>query len=97
MFGWFDASKAKDFGKSLAAYFIDHVPSAERNDDKKFERKTKKILDSMARQAREFKQANPLNVYKRAQLVNNFKWALKEAGFQESYVDKISLWLVKIL
>ena len=88
MFAWFDAASAKNFGAELARYFIERAPSAERNNDKKFERKTKKILDSMA---------NPLNIYKRAQLLNQFKWTLKEAAFDDAYIDKMTRWLMAIL
>lgn len=97
MFAWFDAASAKNFGAELARYFIERAPSAERNNDKKFERKTKKTLDSMAMQAREYTRANPLNFYKRAQLLNQFKWTLKEAAFDDAYIDKMTRWLMAIL
>lgn len=97
MFAWFDAVSAKNFGAELARYFIERVPSAERNNDKKFERKTKKTLDSMAMQAREYTRANPLNIYKRAQLLNQFKWTLKEADFEDAYIEKMTRWLIGLL
>lgn len=97
MFDWLDARKAKDFGKSMAEYFIEHIPSAERNDEKKFARKTNRTLDAVAKKTIEFRKVEKLNVYKRAQLVNQFKWTLKEAGFPDNYIDKITLWLVKLL
>lgn len=93
MFDWLKAGEAKKFGASLAQYFIEHVPSNERTGDKKFALKTKKTLDAMARQATEFKRAHKLNVYKRAQLLNQFKWALKEAGLSDDYINQLSLWL----
>lgn len=97
MFNWLNAGEAKKFGKSLAQYFIDHVPSSERTGDKKFALKTKKTLDAMARQAAEFKQSHKLNVYKRAQLLNQFKWALKDAGLADDYINQLALWLNGIL
>lgn len=94
---WFDAAKAKELGASLALYFIQNVPSDERIDDKKFARKTKKILDAMAGQIADFKKANTLNVYKRAQLSNTFKWKLKDAGFSDAYINELTIWLVRLM
>jgi len=97
MFDWLNADNAKKFGMSTAQYFIEHVPSDERTGDKKFALKTKKTLDAMARQAEDFKKANKLNFYKRAQLLNQFKWALREAGLSDDYINKLVLWLNKVL
>lgn len=92
---WFDAEKAKKMGESLALYFIKNVPLTESVDEKKFMRKTKKILEALARQVSEFKKTNKLNIYKRAQLSNAFKWTLKNAGFSDAYINELTIWLVK--
>lgn len=92
---WFDAEKAKEMGESLALYFIKNIPLTERIDEKKFMRKTKKILEALAKQVSEFKKTNKLNMYKRAQLSNTFKWTLKNAGFSDPYINELTIWLVK--
>ena len=91
---WFDAQKAKDFGTSLAAFFIERVPVKDRIEEEKFAAKTQKILAQMARQVTQFKAQNKLNTYKKAQLGNAFKWTLKDAGFEGAYIDQLTKWLM---
>jgi hypothetical protein len=42
----------------------------------------------------EFKRQNKLNVYKKAQLGNVFKWQLLEIGYTDQYVDDLTQWLM---
>jgi hypothetical protein len=51
----------------------------------------------MSIQIEEFKKNNNLNIYKRAQLSNAFKWKLKEAGYASEYINELTMWLVKQL
>lgn len=94
---WFDAENAKAFGTSLAILFIEKVPvnDSQTVDDKLFERKTKKVLATMTTKITDFRKTNSLNVYKRAQLGNAFKWKLKEAGYAPEYINELTLWVVK--
>jgi hypothetical protein len=96
---WFDAEKAKEFGLSLGTFFIEKIPvdSSQKIDDDHFARKSKKVLNSITIQIEEFKKNNSLNIYKRAQLGNAFKWKLKEAGYASDYINELTLWLVKQL
>jgi hypothetical protein len=96
---WFDAAKVKEFGTSLAAFFIEKLPvdSSQKIDDDHFARKSKKVLTSMATQVEAFKKDNSLNIYKRAQLSNSFKWKLKEAGYASEYINELTMWLVRQL
>jgi hypothetical protein len=96
---WFDAKQSKEFGTALANFFIEKIP-VENNqnvDEEYFARKTKKTLAAMEAQVVEFKKNNKLNVYKRAQLGNTFKWTLKNAGYAEDYINELTMWLVKQL
>lgn len=94
MFNWLDASQAKEFGASLAAFFIERVPANERINEKKFSAKIEKILRQMSDQIVRFKVNNKLNAYKKAQLGNSFKWALKDAGFAAEQIDQLTKWLM---
>jgi hypothetical protein len=96
---WFDAKQSKEFGTALANFFIEKIP-VENNqnvDEEYFARKTKKTLAAIEAQVVEFKKNNKLNVYKRAQLGNTFKWTLKNAGYAEDYINELTMWLVKQL
>ena len=44
----------------------------------------------MAEQIGDFKLENKLNLYKKAQLGNAFKWALLEAGYSGKDVDELT-------
>lgn len=96
---WLDATQAKEFGTSLAVFFIEKVPAdgIQKVDDKQFARKTKKVLTTMTTQITEFRKRNSLNIYKRAQLSNAFKWTLKDAGYSTEYINELTMWLVRQL
>ncbi len=94
IFGWFDARPASEFGTALASFFKQRVPPDARLSDKKFAAKSQEVLGKMALQVDRFKAENKLNTYQKAKLGNAFKWALKDAGYDAAYIDKLSEWLV---
>lgn len=91
---WFDASEAKKFGESLAHFFLERVPVSGKMGEKAFAQKTDKVLLKMDGQIARFKQENKLNTYKKAQLGNAFKWALRDAGVSSDYADELTRWLM---
>ena len=91
---WFDARDAKAFGDALAVFFVQRVPHDDRIKEKKFALKTQKVLQNMQRQVFRFKIEHRLNIYKKAQIGNAFKWKLREAGFEATYIEKITEWLM---
>lgn len=94
MLSWFDAREAKKFGEGLAAFFIERSPiEASKKDAKTFARKRAEVLDKMAQQVLQFRATHKLNIYKKAQLGNAFKWALRDAGYDSDYVDELTNWL----
>jgi len=93
-FSWFDAADAKKFGTSLGLFFAEKMPSTKGYGDKAFEMKANKVLKQMSEQIARFKQQQKLNTYKKAQLGNAFKWALKDAGIEPEYADKLTQWLM---
>jgi hypothetical protein len=94
LFSWFDAAAAKDFGSDLARFYAERIPANSAANDKKFAGKTKEVLDKMALQVAQFKEANALNTYRKAQLGNAFKWTLRDAGYDSAYIDRLTSWLV---
>lgn len=94
MLSWFDAREAKEFGASLACFFIERMPPDAEMGEKAFTLKADKVLAKMAGQVLRFRQRGKLNSYKKAQLGNAFKWTLLEAGFSASYTEKLTKWLV---
>lgn len=94
MFGWFDAKEAKQFGAALAESYVAQLPPTANLNEKKFAATTQSILRSMDTKIDAFKVAHRLNGYRKAQLGNTFKWALKDAGYAPEYIDKLTDWLM---
>ncbi len=94
MFGWFNAREAKSFGTVLAQYFIAQVPVSVALGERKFAAKTQSTLRSIDAKIVAFKAAHSLNGYRKAQLGNTFKWALKDAGYDAAYVDNLTEWVL---
>lgn len=90
IFSWFDAKAAKAQGTQLAQAFAARVPADSKADPRKFESRAKSAIAQMQRDAAAFAAGHPLNGYKKAQLANAFKWALKDAGYTDDYVDKLT-------
>jgi len=93
MLSWLDARAATAFGNTLAAFFVQRVPLDAKLSEKKFAAKAQEVLNKMALLVDRFKSENKLNTYKKAKLANAFKWALKDAGYDPAYVDRLSEWL----
>ena len=94
MFRWFDAKEAKQFGRSLAAFYMAQLPLSMSGGEKKFAAKTQAVMRQMDAQVEAFKAVHVINGYKKAQLGNSFKWALKDAGYDADYTDKLTDWLI---
>lgn len=94
---WFNPTTAKAFGVELADSFIEAVPIEAKLSAKKFEHRAEAVLKRMDRRIIEFKGKNKLNLYKKAQLGNAFKWRLKDATYDDSYIDVLTEWLMERL
>lgn len=97
LFGWFNATDANRFGAELAQHFIDGLPLDTRKTDKKFAAKAQRLLNRLDVDVQRFKATHKLNVYSRAKLGQQFKWTLKDAGYDEAYINELTEWLVKRL
>lgn len=94
MFSFLDAKKAKAFGTQMAEYYIERMPPNIALTDKQFTSKSKHVIEKMSAKIAEHKQKNTLNLYKVAQMGNAFKWTLKDAGYADNYIDKLTEWFV---
>ena len=94
MLSWFDAKSAKEFGASMASIYIDCIPLSEKLSEKKMVALSRQALSKIGHKVSNFKKDNKLNTYKTAQMGNAFKWALKDAGYDNHQIDKLTEWLV---
>jgi hypothetical protein len=94
MFDWFDAKRAETFGQSLAQTLVEKLPPKSLTQESKTATKTTQVLTRMEAQIKTFREGGRLNVYKKAKLANAFRWALKDAVYDEPFIDKLVEWLV---
>lgn len=94
MFSFFDARSAKEFGAEMARFYIAEMPLNMSLKEKQFAVKSLKTMEKMSLLIGSYKQQNKLNIYKVAQMGNAFKWALKDAAYEDDYVDKLTQWFV---
>ena len=94
VWAWFDVKEAKAFGANLAAFYMARVKTqADAKSSKFVDKKQRILLDKLTQQIVVFRRSNKLNIYKKAQLGNAFKWYLLEAGFDTDYVDELTSWV----
>jgi hypothetical protein len=94
MLKWLDAKDEQAFGKSMAQFYSERVPFESPFSKKKFAAKTQETLKKLDLQIQQFKSSHALNVYKKAKLGNAFKWTLRDAGYDNEYVDELTEWLM---
>jgi hypothetical protein len=91
---WFDTKEEKKFGESLARFFMERTPVKADKSTKFIAKKQEELLNKMAQQIVQFRVQHKLNIYKKAQLGNAFKWTLRDAGYDHTYVDELTSWLM---
>lgn len=93
---WFDAREAKEFGVSLAHFYINRIPPGDSAGKNKSIAKQQEVINKMFQQLARFKLEHRLNIYKKAQLGNVFKWTLKDAGYDTEFADQLTKKLMLI-
>ena len=88
---WFDTKEVDALADQLVKELVHRVPPESVSAaGKKAESKKDRTREIVLRQAQDFANTHPLNIYKKAKLANRFKWALIEAGYPSAYVDDIA-------
>lgn len=98
LFGLFDTRKVDDFARNLALDLSRRFPPAgESRTDKGAENQLAVITESLHVRALRFHQENRLGIFKKARLGNTFRWKLKELGYSDALISKVTDDLVKRL
>ena len=85
---WFGTREVDELAVAIAAELVKRVPpSALDSHTKKAADRLRNTHDAIFARAGKFARTHPLNVYKRARLGNQFRWALKEAGYPPEFID----------
>ena len=88
MFRWFDTREIDELAKAIAAELVTRVPpSALDSHTKKAADRLRNTHDAIFARAGKFARTHPLNIYKKARLGNQFRWALKDAGYPPEFVE----------
>lgn len=85
---WFDVKEVDAFADSIVAELRDRYPPSgvELPAKKAMERLRKNFARLFAR-IDAFARTRPLGLYQKARLGNRIKWALKDAGYPEEFVE----------
>jgi len=96
--GWFDCSAVDAFADGAVADLVKRVPPASMAaPGKSTAKRLKSINDQIFARAEAFARSTPLNLYKKAHLGNRVKWALREAGYNQEFVDALTYELVTVV
>jgi len=96
--GWFDCTAVDEFADAVVADLLKRVPPPSiASVGKVTAKRLKSTNDMIFARAESFARAQPLNVYKKAHLGNRVKWALREAGYSEEFVDALTYELVTVI
>ena len=88
-FKLFSPSKIDEFAKSLAQDIAKRYPPAIANNPQQMvsQKRLTDILEETFAKAAAFQSENRLGWYKKAKLGNEFRWELKEMGYDEKFIE----------
>lgn len=72
---------------------MEFVPNDPSMPDSKRTSKSNYAKEKLQKRIRQFKQEEVLNFYKTAKLLNTFKWALKDSGYEKGFIDGFVTWI----
>ena len=93
MFSWLSSKRSVKFAEDLATALMEMVPNDNTLSDAKRLSKSNYAKEKLVKRIQAFKQEEILNFYKTAKLLNTFKWALKDAGYDEAFIDGFAAWV----
>ena len=95
---WFETREVDAFAASISEQLVKRVPpSSLPLHTKKEAERLLKVHAAIFAQAASFSREQKLNFYKKARLGNQFRWALKDAGYPAQFVDVWTYGLVAAL
>ena len=99
IFGFFSTRKINEFARSLAHDVSKRYPPAIANNPAQMvsQKRLTGILEEAFTRAAEFNRENRLGWFKKAKLGNEFRWELKEIGYDEKFVDAATEGLIVYL
>jgi hypothetical protein len=97
-FKWFDTKDVDVLAKRMVDDMVKRIPPSNfGSGSQKSEARKGRTHDLVLREASEFAHNHRLNVYTKARLANNFKWALLDAGYPRDFVDMMTVELAAVV
>ena len=93
MFSWLSSTRSVKFAEDLAMSLKGIVPNDKTLTEAKRLSKSNYAKEKLAKKIQTFKQEEILNFYKTAKLLNTFKWELKDAGYDQAFIDSFAAWV----
>ena len=88
IFDWFDTNEGDGLAREIVAELIKRVPPTTLPaKDRKAAIRLRNTHDAVFARAGKFARTHKLNVYKKARFANQFKWALKDAGYPPEFIE----------
>jgi hypothetical protein len=88
IFAWFDTREGDALAREIVSELIKRVPPTTLPaKDKKAALRLRNTHDAIFARAGKFARTHRLNVYKKARFANQFKWALKDAGYPPEFIE----------
>lgn len=97
MLKWFDAKEEEAFGIRLAELCDQKFRELEKASDRKQEDRRRKLVAQTLQQVQQFSNGRKLNIYKKAQLGNVFKWKLADLGYEKEFIDAMTKEVLLVL
>ena len=95
---WFDTREVDELAAAIAAELVKRVPPAKLDSHtKKAAERLRNTHEAIFARAGKFARAHRLNVYKKARLGNQFRWAWREAGYPAEFVESWTYELVLLV
>ncbi|HTM61317.1 MAG TPA: hypothetical protein VL199_13245 [Burkholderiales bacterium] len=98
MLKWLRTKEVDAFADSVVSELTKRVPlDMLRKEGGKADKRFHRMTDVISDQVRAFGLKERPNVYQRARLGNRVKWALKDAGYPEPFIDAFTTELVTLV
>lgn len=86
-----DTHELDEFATALALDLSRRFPpTSEARTDPGAQHQIKVILEGLGARAVRYRQEHKLGIYKKAKLGNVFRWKLKELGYSEAFIERVT-------
>lgn len=88
---WFNTSEVEEFARALAQDLIGRMPPTSNSAGKRTTpERLRNTREAIISRTAAFARTHKINWYKKANLGNTFKWELRDAGYDEQFVDAMT-------